>query len=169
LGGNSIGSFDPCDYSIKFRSATDINSYNVTAELFHAYQEQFLRGKLTQIVNSSDKKGGSNMEIEEKAMLMLTGIFVGGMYPIYPEQVKLYTWLLSFIGNRDFSSEIVLTEEEKQSWFKALEEFQQYHYQLYLNDPDPNKKQDFYSRPIDYDMLPDTLLFLLRNSGCVAP
>jgi len=160
LGGNSIGSFDPCDYSIKFRSATDINSYNVTAELFHAYQEQFLKGKLTQIVNSSNKKGGSNMEFEEAAMLMFAEMFRGNnaLIMAFPGQEKLFIWVTDFFENRSSSSKIILTDVEKQSWFEALNEFQQFHWQ--------NAPNSLRGSPVDHTMLPDTLLFLLNNSNC---
>ena len=53
------GSFNPCNYSIVFNSTSAISAYSVTAELFHAYQEQYLGGLLSDIQNSVDHTGGS--------------------------------------------------------------------------------------------------------------
>lgn len=69
------GSFNPCNYSIVFNSISGISTYSVTAELFHAYQEQYLGELLSDIQNSSDHKGGSNIEAEEKAFGYLSAVF----------------------------------------------------------------------------------------------
>ncbi len=162
---NSAGTFDPCDYSITFPSSEKMTNQSITAELFHAYQEQYLNGKLNQIVNdfTNNHIGGANVEFEEAAMLMFVGMIQNEPFVVGPGQEGLRDWLFDLEHNHDFSSEVILTEIEVNAWFEAMEVFRQYWYNL---DPDRN---DLYGKSIDRNLLPDTLLDLLNKSNCINP
>lgn len=155
--GMGLGSFDPCDYSIKFDSLKNINSYTLTGELFHAFQEQFLNGKLLQIKLdvTNNHVGGSNIEFEEKAMNILSGYFTGGTNSD-PGTEKLGFWCNNFLINHPIHSNVVLTQQEIDSWFEALEEFQEHHQNL----------PGLYGKPIDFGILPTSLLNLWNLSNC---
>lgn len=151
------GSFNPCNYSIVFNSLNGINSYSVTAELFHAYQEQYLGGLLSDIQNSLDHKGGSNIEAEEKAFGMLSNDLFFGMPECYS---LLKIWCIDFYYKYENQhSDVVLTEQELQDWFAAVEGFRE------CNQVEASK--DLYGTPVDYSMPPTTLLDLWNHAkGC---
>ncbi len=151
------GSFNPCNYSIVFNSISAISVYSVTAELFHAYQEQYLEGLLSDIQNSVDHTGGSNIEAEEKAMGYLSSKFfflnnkgIEGVPPL------LIQWCEQFAEkNKNNHSNATLTTDEIASWFAAVDEFQQY----YAGSSE-SYGNDMYGSPVDYDLLPSSLLNL---------
>lgn len=150
------GSFNPCNYSIVFNSTSAISAYSVTAELFHAYQEQYLEGLLSDIQNSIDHTGGSNIEAEEKAMGYLSSKFfflnnkgIEGVPPL------LIQWCEQFAEkNKNNHSNVTLTTDEIASWFAAVDEFQQYY------AASSESGNDMYGSPVDYDLLPSSLLNL---------
>lgn len=150
------GSFNPCNYSIVFNSTSAISAYSVTAELFHAYQEQYLEGLLSDIQNSADHTGGSNIEAEEKAMGYLSSKFfflnnkgIEGVPPL------LIQWCEQFAEkNKNNHSNVTLTTDEIASWFAAVDEFQQYY------AASSESGNDMYGSPVDYDLLPSSLLNL---------
>ncbi len=154
FSGDGLAAFDPCDYSMKFKSVDRINSDNATSELFHAYQEQYLNGKLTELNNSNNKVGISNIEFEEKAMRTFVAIFAGES--TYLLTHEFYEWAFRFIEKNDFSTEIILfSDEDRDFWFKSLEEFRKNH--------PPNS---LYSGAVDHSMLPLALFNLLKKSKC---
>lgn len=150
------GSFNPCNYSIVFNSTSAISAYSVTAELFHAYQEQYLEGLLSDIQNSIDHTGGSNIEAEEKAMGYLSSKFfflnnkgIEGVPPL------LIQWCEQFAEkNKNNHSNVTLTTDEIAGWFAAVDEFQQYY------AASSESGNDMYGSPVDYDLLPSSLLNL---------
>ena len=157
----ALGSFNPCNYSIKFDPYVLITGELLTAELFHAYQEQFLGGKLNQIKldEANDHKGGSNIEFEEAAMYLLAGKFTG--FGELPGTTKLIAWIDQFLKDHPIHSNVALTQPEIDRWFEALEEFRTY----YIDNP--IQYPSLYDKPIDYDMLPTSLLKLWELSDCI--
>ena len=150
------GSFNPCNYSIIFSAVDKMDVYSVSAELFHAYQEQYLNGLLNNIQNSADHKGGSNIEAEEKAFGLLCNNFTFGI-GIDECYELLNEWCLDFLskyGNQH--SNIILTVAEQQNWFEAVEEFR---------DCNQGKfKGTLYDAPVDQTLLPITLLNLWSHA-----
>jgi hypothetical protein len=135
-------------------------AYDVTGEFFHACQEQFLGEKLTEIVNDPAHIGGSNIEFEEKAINIMAGKFGMGVGN-HPSTIKLENWCESFLTNHKSNlSDITLTQSEIDGWFEALEEFRTF----FLNNPALGGA--LYNKPIDYNLLPTTLLNLLKKSNC---
>ena len=158
-GNGAAGTFNPCDYSISFNPNEIITELTLSAELFHAYQEQFLGGKLSQIGEDTLHKGGSNIEFEETAMGILAGkIGLGGGEA--PATAKLDEWCEQFLKDHPMHSAVVLTQLEQNSWFEAMEEFRTY----YIDHPTPGTSM--YRNPIDYNMLPTSLLSLWELSDC---
>ena len=167
---SGLGTFNPCDYSISFFSNSTIDTYTLTGELFHAYQEQFLNGKLRQIQQdvANDHIGGSNIEFEEKAINMLAQAIYGHGFGGLAGADKLVLWCVDFVYNHSdfisntfyFNSIFTFTDEEIDGWFEALREFQAYF------EVHPSEGGFLYGKPIDTNMLPDTLLNLLRSSNC---
>ena len=151
------GSFNPCNYSIVFNSASGISATSVTAELFHAYQEQYLEGLLSTIQNSADHKGGANIEAEEKAMGYLTSLY--SFYNMKVDSTLLYSWCEHFFdSHQGHHTDISLTQDEIDDWFAAVEQFIQYN-----NDIKTSGDNDLYDAPIDNDLLPVSLLDLWNN------
>lgn len=151
------GSFNPCNYSIVFNSTSAISAYSVTAELFHAYQEQYLGGVLSTIQNSVDHTGGSNIEAEEKAMGYLSSIYtLLGEQEIEGVPPLLGQWCKAFAEkNKNNHNNATLTPDEINSWLAAVYEFQQY----YVSTK-PSGSNDIYDAPVDEDLLPVSLLSL---------
>lgn len=151
------GSFNPCNYSIVFNSISGISTYSVTAELFHAYQEQYLGELLSDIQNSSDHKGGSNIEAEEKAFGYLSAVFslLGNGY-IEGITPSLIQWCEAFAArNKNNHGNASLTANEISSWVAAVEEFRQYH-----ADTKTPYSHDMYDSPVEDNLLPASLLSL---------
>lgn len=150
------GSFNPCNYSIIFSAVDKMDVYSVSAELFHAYQEQYLNGLLNNIQNSADHKGGSNIEAEEKAFGLLCNNFTFGI-GIDECYELLNKWCLDFLskyGNQH--SNIILTVAEQQNWFEAVEEFRGCNQGKF--------KGTLYDAPVDQTLLPITLLNLWSHA-----
>lgn len=151
------GSFNPCNYRIVFNSLNGINSYSVTAELFHAYQEQYLGGLLSDIQNSLDHKGGSNIEAGEKAMGYLASLY--SFMNVNVDSTLLYNWCEHFFdSHQGHHTDVTLTQNEIDDWFAAVEEFKQYN-----RNSKTSSDNDLYDAPIDYDLLPNSLLDLWNN------
>ena len=153
---NIGGSFNPCDYTIKFTE--EINADNLIAELFHAYQEQISNGKLSEIASSIDHMGGSNIEAEEKAVGFIYNIWNGGggMLENYG---SLEIWCMEYIYNHLITHSCGLSAEELEAWYEAVEDFADY-----------SRKQDqetgtntLYGTPVDYSLHPDALTNLCYN------
>jgi hypothetical protein len=100
------------------------------------------------------------MEFEEKAINIIAGKFgTGGGGS--GGTAKLYDWCQSFLTNHSSNfADITLTQSEINGWFEALEEFRTY----FLNHP--AEAGALYSKPIDYNLLPTTLINLLKNANC---
>jgi hypothetical protein len=97
------------------------------------------------------------MEFEEKAINIIASILgVGGGTDM--STPKLNSWCNQFLINHPVHSDVSLTQQEIDSWFEALEEFRNYHISLGAND--------MYVKPIDYTLLPTTLLNLWKLSDC---
>jgi len=161
-GGSGSTGFNPCDYRMTFNPSENITALILSAELFHAYQEQYLGGKVRQIQLDAANNyiGGSNIEFEETAMGVLAGKlgFGGGDAP---GTAKLDQWCEQFLKDHLIHSNVVLTQSEKDKWFEAMEEFKTY----YVNHP--GQGGFFYDKPIDYTMLPASLLNLWNLSDCI--
>lgn len=150
------GSFNPCNYSIVFSSIGGIDVYSVSAELFHAYQEQYLDGVLDEILNSLDHRGGSNIEAEEKAFGLLCNNFTLGV-GTDECYVLLNEWYQNFFDKYEYQhSNITLTEQEQQSWFEAVEEFRECNQGKFQGT--------LYDAPVDETLLPTTLLDLWSHA-----
>ena len=166
------GNYYPDINTIKFATNGDIEAGTLGSELFHAYQQQ-LYGTLSAIYSGIKSTGGSNMEAEEKAFniqrdLLYTedsttddnGLSVGRAIGVNDEQWAIRDWLVELAFNHPTGS-IVLNQSELDSWFDALEEFQQYHAE---NNPDTH-----YGDPVDYNQKPDAIINLTnkaRESNC---
>jgi hypothetical protein len=100
------------------------------------------------------------MEFEEKAINIMAGKFgMGGGST--DGTAKLRDWCESFLTNHKSNlSDITLTQAEIDGWFEALEEFRTY----FLNNP--AEAGALYTKPIDYNLLPLTLINLLKKSNC---
>lgn len=158
------GSFSPCSYEINFHSNGEVKEATVVAELFHAYQEQFLEGKLRDIVEDSSHVGGANIEAEEKAMLYLWGRFThSGFCPIGYDPIE--SWCEQIYQRSLLSSDsIVLTQEEIDGWFGAVEAFQEYH----ASQKGEGASKDLYDSPVDTKLFPTTLLDLWnKRRDCI--
>lgn len=146
------GSFNPCNYSIVFNSVAGISSHSVAAELFHAYQEQYLGKLLSNIQNSADHKGGSNIEAEEKAFGLLCNNFTLGI-GVDDCYVLLVKWCLNFYNKYEGQhSNVTLTAEEAKNWFDAVEEFRECNQGKYPGT--------LYDSPVDKTIFPSALLNL---------
>lgn len=157
------GSFNPCSYEIYFSNNGNIDEQMLTAELFHAYQEQFLGGKLRDIVEDSSHVGGANIEAEEKAMLYLFN-----QYEVCQrdnEVPLLKAWCQNFYDNhQDSNEDVVLTQEEKDGWIAAVEAFQEYH----ASQKGEGESKDLYDSPVDTILFPITLLDLWnKRRDCI--
>ena len=161
---NDPASYNPCTEKISFRSIDDISVFSIRAELFHAYQNQFYNGKVTQIRNDVENNhiGGSNIEFEEKAIYLF--LCELGEIGCSPENMvgteDIVIWIRNFITNHENlnGEPITLNPFEISTWFSALEKFRSY----YVND-----NSVFYGKPIDYSMLPSALLNLISLSMCL--
>ena len=148
-GPNIGGSFNPCDYTIKFTE--EINADNLIAELFHAYQEQISSGKLSEIASSIDHMGGSNIEAEEKVVGFIYSSWYG--FATGNENCKLSMWAKSFMQNHIKTHSCGLSDEELEAWYEAVEDFADY-----------SRKQDqetgtktLYGTPVDHSLYPEAL------------
>jgi hypothetical protein len=161
------GSYDPCGHSIKFRSINNIDQNTLRAELFHAYQNQFYKGKLAEIKNDvvNNHKGGSNVEFEEKAMGMAGG-YAGGIMPGYNDSKDLYDLMYDLFDNNPNYNHVTFSDLNiNNKWFNALETFRN-------NNVNAT---NMYGKPIDYDLLPTAFLDLINiffnetknNSDCI--
>lgn len=125
--------------------------------MFHAYQEQYLGGLLSDIQQSSDHKGGSNIEAEEKDMGYLSSFY--SFYYVQTDTTLLYNWCENFYNNhKNQHTDVTLTQDEQKAWFAAVEEFRQNN-----ADAKTSNEKDLYDAPTDYDLLPTSLLNLWRN------
>ncbi len=154
-GSNIGGSFNPCDYTIKFTE--EINADNLIAELFHAYQEQISNGKLSEIASSTDHMGGSNIEAEEKVVGFIYSSWYG--YAIENENCKLSMWAKSFMENHIKTHSCGLSEEELKAWHEAVKDFAEYSRQ---QDQETGTKT-LYGTPVDDSLHPDALTNLCYN------
>ena len=154
------GEYNPATNTISFRSNSDIGTTTLGAELMHAYQQQ-LYGTLPGIYNGTTN-GGSNIEFEEKAFNIMfdmmaneiagdVGISVS-LIGYNMETEILYNWLIDLQMNHT-AGIITLSPEELESWFEALEEFQQFH----------EGNPEHYGDPIDYNQNPDAILNLTNK------
>ena len=157
------GSFSPCSYEINFRSNGEVKEETVVAELFHAYQEQFLEGKLRDIVEDSSHVGGANIEAEEKAMLYL--FYQYEVYQIKNDIPLLSAWCQNFYDNhQDSNEDVELTQEEKDGWIAAVEAFKEYH----ASQKGEGASKDLYDSPVDTILFPTTLLDLWnKRHDCI--
>ena len=154
-GPNIGGSFNPCDYTIKFTE--EINADNLMAELFHAYQEQISSGKLSDIASSTDHMGGSNIEAEEKVVGFIYSSWYG--YAIENENCKLSMWAKSFMENHIKTHSCGLSVEELKAWYEAVEDFAEYSRQ---QDQETGTKT-LYGTPVDDSLYPEALTNLCNN------
>lgn len=145
------GEYNSITNTIKFRSINDLDSNVLGAELFHAYQQQ-IYGTLDDIENGTKVTGGSNIEFEEKAFNIKKDLIDGNAIFIWPAEDDLIWWLQDMEEKYE-SSSIVLTQEDKNSWFNALEKFQNFH----------KDKGDHYGDPIDYNLLPNAIINLINK------
>lgn len=104
---------------------------------------------------TNDHIGGSNIEFEEKAINVISALFTGGVTE-FPGCEKLKIWCEEFLYNHPIHSNVLLTDQEVESWFEALYDFRLFN----SNEP------GLYGKPVDYTLLPTTLLKLWGMSDC---
>lgn len=119
----------------------------------HAYQQQ-LYGTLDDISSSSDHKGGSNIEFEEKAFNIQKDILNGEGMLTFPGEEKLTAWLID-IEIKYSNKTLNLSSSDLSGWYNALESFQQFH---------KGNKKDMYGAPIDYNLRPNAIVNLINKT-----
>ena len=144
--------------TIYFLSNESIGSDNLSSELFHVYQQQSY-GILDDIMRDPLHVGGSNIELEEKAFNYYRDSMDGAILT-WPGTETMVRWMQDLEINHPDSSNVILSQNEIDEWFGALEIFKEYH------TPCP---KDMYCKPINYNLKPTaitTLINKLRSNNC---
>jgi Fe-S-cluster formation regulator IscX/YfhJ len=151
---NSPGAYNPRTHTITLRQ-DGFTTSALMAELFHAYQEQFYGGRLTEIVNDRENNyiGGSNIEFEEKAMLIASSFF-DIMQGNFSDTQLLYFFLFDLFENNPNYDPITINDIDMDKWFEALNEFRD-------TNIDSN---NLYGTPVDTNLLPTALIDLLNKA-----
>ena len=153
------GVFEPCDHGISIDSLNSISAYSLTAELFHAFQDQIWNGKLREIKLDTEHNhiGGSNMEAEEKAMGKISFMWNGLHYTTaFP---KLDQWIDQYMEYHISNKNCELSDEELASWYAAVKEFSEINQSM----TSQTGTKDMYSSPVDYSLPPQGLITICNS------
>ena len=158
------GRYEPCNHGISFDAQQPMTTYSLTAELFHAYQEQIWGGKLRDIKMDYEHNhiGGSNIEAEEKVMGYIANSWnaIGGA--IVEEGYnynKLNEWAENYLINHISIHSCGLLENELVHWYEAVEEFAFINSQINMDMP----RNTTYGSPVDYTLQPIGIVSICRG------
>jgi hypothetical protein len=149
---NTPASYNPSTRTFKFKSQEDINLYNLSEELFHAYQNTHYSGGTAQYLTT----GRPNIEFEAKVFRDLMA----------SDKTMVNPWSIGTVQNVEYENYLswirTLTNDGNRYPHSYSEMSNQYYH--YMNEFVRSYPE--YNDPVIPDMDPTALFTLINSSNC---
>lgn len=156
---DGMAGYEPSLNRVLYKDESQINKYNTTGEMFHAYQDTFYGDYLENLGKLAP--GRSNIEFEEKFAGLLAMVISEGVVMEAEALDGVSDWIQTLIDDNNGKFPTTFTPEQSTEYMEFLNNFIEWNATNPAGEPR-------YATPVDPSLpsYPAAVIEIIKNSTC---